>query len=89
MRRQSDLHVIGARFKCRQQVAMAPFEILEHFGQLAGGSVLIQSEDTIHDMIRTGLVERIQVPWFGRRPERPYKDPCGVRPQMEGLPVQR
>ena len=58
MRRQSVLHVIGARLECRQQVAMAPFEILEHIGQLAGRRLQIQSQNTIDDMIRPRLVER-------------------------------
>ena len=89
MRRQSVFHVIGARLECRQQVAMAPFEILKNTGQLAGGRFLVQPQNTINDMIRPRLLARVEVPWFGRRSERAYEYPGWIRAQPESLPVQK
>ena len=89
MRRQSVFHVIGARLECRQQVAMTALEILKDTGQLAGCCFRIQSQDTIDDVIRPRLVDCVEIPWFGRRPERAHEHPGWVRAQPERLPVQK
>jgi hypothetical protein len=89
MRRQSVFHVIGACLECRQQVAMAPFKILKNTRQFVGGRFLVQPQDTIDDMIRPRLLARVEIPWFGRRPERAHDYPGWIRAQPESLPVQK
>ena len=89
MRRQGIFHVIGARLEGSQQVAMAPFEILENTGQLGTGRCLVQPQDTINDMICPRLLARGQVSWFGRGPERAYDHPGWIRAQPESLPIQK
>jgi hypothetical protein len=89
MRRQSIFHIVGARLECCQQVAMAAFEILKDTGQLAGGRSLVQSQDTINDTIRPRPLACVEIPWFGRRPERAHEYPGWIRAQPECLPVQK
>ena len=89
MRLQSAFHVIGARLECRKQVTMASFEILKNTGQLATSRFLIQPQDAINDMIRPRLLAFVEVPWFGRRPERAHEYPGWIRAQPECLPVQK
>jgi hypothetical protein len=89
MRLKSTFHVIGARLECRQEVAMAPFEILKNTGQLDVGRFLIQPQDTMNDMIRPRLLAGVEVPWFGRRPEWSHENPGWIRTQPERLPVQK
>ena len=83
MRRQSVFHVIGARLERRQQIAMTSFKILKNIGQLAGRCLQIQPQDTIDDMIRPRLIDRVEIPWFGRRPERAHDHPGRIRAQPE------
>ena len=67
---------------------MTALEILEHVGQLAGRGFGIQRQNPIDDMVRAGLVRRVEVARLGRRLERPHDDARRVGPQIKGLPIQ-
>ena len=51
MRREGVLHVVGARRECREEVAVAALEILEHFSEQALRLLEIQPQYAIDDMI--------------------------------------
>jgi hypothetical protein len=55
------------------------FEILEHLGQLPGGSLGLEPKNPVNDMIGPDLVSWIEVSGLSRRLERPDDDPGRIR----------
>ena len=88
MRREGVFHFVGTRLEGRQQVAVAALKVLKHIGQLAGCHLGIERHDPPDDMVRPGLVSRVEVAWFDRRLEWAYDHPRRIGAQMESLPVQ-
>ena len=89
MRGKGVLHVIGARFEDREQIAVAPLEILEHIGQLAGRRLGIERQDPVDDVIRPCLVGGIEITRFGRRFEWAHHDSRGIGAQIQRLAVEK
>jgi hypothetical protein len=81
-------HFVGTRLECLQQVAMAILEIVKNIGQLVGGHLGIERQDPGDDMVRPRLVDGVEVPRLGRRPERAHDYPSRIGAQIESLPVQ-
>src|SRR3984957_11070321 len=61
------LRLVSARLKLRQQIAVAPLEVLEHLGQLPGGHLRLKPEHPAVDAIGPGLVRGAVISRFGRR----------------------
>jgi hypothetical protein len=58
---------------------VAPFEIFEHLSQLPGGSLGLESENPVDDMIGPDFVRWIEISGLSRRLERPDDDPGRIR----------
>lgn len=82
MRLQRLFHLCSARLEDLEQVAVATFEIFEHFGELARGNPVFELKDPADDMIGPGLVCRVEVSRLSRRFEGSDDDPGGIRTQM-------
>ena len=57
---------------------MPALEILQDFGQQAGGGFAIECENAVDDMVGACLVGRVEIPRFGCRLERAHDHPCGL-----------
>jgi hypothetical protein len=84
----SVLHFDGTRFEDLKQVSMSALKILKDVGELAGDRIGIKSQDPVDDMVRPGLVGRIEIARFGRWLERPHDHSGGVGAQIQGLTIQ-
>ncbi len=89
MRGERVFHFIGARLETGEQITVASLEILQHFGELVGGRLRIERQDSIDNVIRACLVRGVQVPRFGRRFEWAHHHPRRIRAQIQSLPVQK
>ena len=65
-------HFLGTRLECLQQVAVATLKILKNIAELVGRRLGIERQDPLDDMVRPCLVQRVEVPRFGRWPERAH-----------------
>ena len=68
---------------------MATLEVFQHVSQLLRRRFWFEREDTIDDMVCSSLVDPVEVPGLGRGFEWPHDDPCGIRTQKQGLPVEK
>ena len=68
------LHLGCARLENIEQIAMTAFEVLQHVAQLLRCGIRIEPQHSIDDMVRPGLVGRIEVSRLSRRFERPDDD---------------
>ena len=50
--------------------------------------IRIHREHPVHDVVGSLLVCRVEIPRFGRGPERSNHNPCRIRAQIEALAVQ-
>src|ERR1700691_1994890 len=81
-------HLIGARFECLEQIAMAALKVFADFGQLTSSRCRIERQDSIHDMICARLVRGVEIARFSRRLEWTDDHSCRVRAQIKTLPVE-
>src|ERR1700683_310949 len=81
-------HLIGARFECLEQIAMAALKVFSDFGQFTSRRCRIERQDSIDDMICARLISGVQIPRFSRRLEWTDDPPCRVRAQIKTLPVE-
>jgi len=79
MRLQRHFHLCRARREDLKQIPVTTFEILEHLGQLPGGSLGLEPENPVDDMIGTDFIGWIEVSGLSRRLERPDNDPGRIR----------
>ena len=82
MRLERLFHFSGARLENIEQISVTTFEIFEHVVQLLCSRFGIEPENPVDDMVRPGLVGRIEVSGFSRRFERPDDDSGWIGPQV-------
>lgn len=75
-------HFRGTGLENIEQIPVTPLKILKHVCQLMCGGFRIKPEHPVHDMVRAGLVRRIEIARFSRRFERPDDDSGRIRPQI-------
>ena len=75
-------HLIGARFECLEQIAMAALKVFADFGQLTSSRCRIECQDSIDDMICPRLISGVEIPRFSRRLEWTDDHSCWVRAQI-------
>ena len=79
MRLQRHFHLCRARPEDLKQIPVTTFEILEHLGQLPGGSLGLEPQNSVDDMIGPDFVRWIEVSGLSRRLEGPDDDPGRIR----------
>ena len=67
---------------------MTALKVLEHIGQLPGGGVRIERQDSVDDMIGPCFIGGVEVSRFSRRLERADDHSCRIRAQIQTLPVE-
>lgn len=80
MGRERAFHFRGASFENLEQIPVASFEIIEDVAQLLRRGFRIEAKNPVDDMVRPGLVDRIEVARFSRGFERPNDDSGRIRP---------
>ena len=88
VRRKRFFHFVGARLEGRQKVAVAALKVLEDIGELVRRHLGVERHDALDDMVRPGLVSRVEVARFDRRLERAHDHSRRIRAQMKSLTVQ-
>ena len=83
MGRKRVFHFVGTRFEGVEQIAMAALEVLKDVGAVAARHLRIERQDPVDDMVRPGLVGRVEVARFDRRLEGPHDHPGGIGAQMQ------
>ena len=79
MRLQRHFHFCCARPEDLKQISVTTFEIFEHLSQLPGGSLGLEPQNSVDDMIGPDFVSCIEVAGLSRRLERPHDDPGRIR----------
>ena len=79
MRLQRHFHLCSARPEDLKQIPVATLEIFKHLSQLPGGSLGLEPQDSVDDMIGPDFVRWIEVPGLSRRLEGPHDDPGRIR----------
>ena len=82
MRLERLFHLCGARLENFEQIPVTAFEIFEHVAQLLCSSFGIEPKNPADDMVRPGLIGRIEVSRFSRRLERSDDDSGWIRAQI-------
>jgi hypothetical protein len=75
-------HLIGARFECLEQIAVAALKVLADLSQLTSSRCRIERQDSIDDMICPRLVRGVEIPRFSRRLKWTDDHSCRVRAQV-------
>src|SRR5690348_11852875 len=72
MRRERLFHLVGARLKGLQQVAMPTLEVIQYVLELAGCCIRLKRENAFDDMVSACLVGRVEIARLCRRFERAH-----------------
>ena len=82
-------HFRGARLENIEQVSVTALKIVEHVLQLLCGGLGIEPKHTIGNMVRPGLIGRVEVAWLRRQFEGSHDDPGRIRAQIQNLAIRK
>jgi hypothetical protein len=89
MLRKGVLHLIRPSLEYREQIPVAPLEILQNLGQQGRRPARIERQSPVNYMVRPFSVRDIEITRFHRRSERTYYDPGRIRAQIQALTVKK
>jgi hypothetical protein len=88
MIRKGAFHFLGAGLEFGQQVAVPSLEVFQDIRQLHGRLFGAQGQNTVNDMVGSGLVGGVQVTRFRGWFEGPHDNPGRIGTKIESLTVQ-
>jgi len=88
MVRKDNAHLIRARLKSLEQIAVTSAEVVEDICQLCGDACRVERQNAINNVVCARPVRGIEVPRLSCRLERSHYDARRIWPQMKSLPVK-